>query len=167
MPVAKVVDVLYHCIEVKGIIFLLLAPAQRELDVRDGSLETLYDGVRVTKDVGANGTGVLTHVAVVAATNRRGSSRRRGHRVPTSSDYCVVLFLLFMEHARTRAGCRRGSDGVDFNQPILGSWVPFRLLRPRCRSADNQLMIFFRNQLISAFWPGSLLFFSVVGVQAS
>ena len=134
MQIAKVVGLLHHCIKVKGIVFLLLAPAQRELDGWDSSLETLYNERRprheVTKDVAANGTGMLTHVAAVAATNRRGSSRRRGHRHSLLLELrSIVCFFLLFDGARARATI--GSDGVDFNQPFLGSWVPFRLLRPR------------------------------------
>ena len=102
VPVAEVVDLLHHSTEVKSILFLLLAPAERILDVWDGSLETLYDGVRVAKDAAANGTGVLTHVAAAAASSsRRGSSRRRGHAYLRAAMTGNVLcfFLLFEELA--------------------------------------------------------------------
>ena len=55
-----------------------------------------------------------------------------------------MLFLLFTVLARgllqQACVCEIGSDGVDFNQLILGSLVPFRLLRRVVGRLINQLI---------------------------
>ena len=61
----------------------------------------------------------------------------------THTSLCCALFAFYGARARVVA-CRRvfviGSDGVDFNQPILGSLVPFRVLRRVVGRLINQLI---------------------------
>ena len=59
---------------------------------------------------------------------------------------CCALFAFYGARVRVVAAsqqgcvCEIGSDGVDFNQPILGSLVPFRLLRRVVGRLINQLI---------------------------
>ena len=71
MQIAKVVGLLHHCIKVKGIVFLLLAPAQRELDGWDSSLETLYNERRPRRYVVSDGAMMVASNFCVARKMRQ------------------------------------------------------------------------------------------------